>query len=297
MLSLEKVNKDSYPYVRIECEDKKDDLHGEIIYMTPDIPDDNSNLKSSFLLCLMSEPHQLSLAEAKKAIKKVAETDYKPCTVFARKDLKLRLIPELKDKQSHRMYLFAPPGSGKSYFIGQYLRQFNHFLPNNEIYLFSLKPEDDAFHGIENMKRIKLEKCATNVLDYTEFPPDSLIIADDCLNIPDENIRNNVIKMMNAVINVGRSRGCGAIMTSHKGKNSKPVDVIINSATNYVLFPRGRRGANADFIYDKIGMFERKSKEAERLLDLAKERKAWNLVLSVNKPESVLMDDYLEILE
>ncbi len=46
MLSLEKVNKTSYPYCMIECDDKKDDLHKAIIYMTPDV--DEKNLKSSF---------------------------------------------------------------------------------------------------------------------------------------------------------------------------------------------------------------------------------------------------------
>jgi polynucleotide 5'-kinase involved in rRNA processing len=75
-------------------------------------------------------------------------------------------IPNI-DAERTTLLVVGMAGSGKSYFVGQWLKQYRKMF-DYPIYIFSEKVEDKQLDEIKNTQRIKLSLELAE-LDYTEF--------------------------------------------------------------------------------------------------------------------------------
>ena len=88
-------------------------------------------------------------------------------------------IPD-SSKEREIYYIAAPSGSGKSYFVMQYVKEYQSKLKNNPSYLFSNVREDPTIDKIKNLKRFKIDKSLVDdPLDIKDLE-NSCVIFDDC---------------------------------------------------------------------------------------------------------------------
>jgi len=88
-------------------------------------------------------------------------------------------MPSL-DKDSDRavVYVAGASGSGKSYWVAQYIEEYHKCYKNNPIYLISENDEDPAFDSKQYVKRLIIEDMVNNPIDFREFE-NCLVIFDD----------------------------------------------------------------------------------------------------------------------
>lgn len=135
------------------------------------------------------------------------------------------------------IYVSGRRGSGKSYWIAQYLQQFKEYYPRYRIYLFSAKEEDKLLDQFIT-KRIDVNEVRDAQFTSKDFET-SLVIFDDVDSLPTEknnNIKADVYKVMTDIIETGRSLGVFCIVTSHLAANSGESKRILNGCSSYTFF-------------------------------------------------------------
>ena len=80
------------------------------------------------------------------------------------------------------IYFSGPAGSGKSYQMASYLRNYKKKFKDNKIFLISEKEEDKTLDTIADLKRIKIDDSLIedplDLKDFTEIGP-CIVLFDD----------------------------------------------------------------------------------------------------------------------
>ena len=111
----------------------------------------------------------------------------------------------VSDKKMDRdvIYICGGPGSGKSYWIKNYLE--NYFLSayrNYPIYLISSKDEDTQLDKIKRVKRLTIDETyISNPIDYKSFE-ESLVIMDDIDSFKGK-LKEEIYHLRDIIINNG----------------------------------------------------------------------------------------------
>ena len=92
-------------------------------------------------------------------------------------DGELMLSPD-KDDERVTMYVCGSAGSGKSYFVAQYVAEYHKTFKDNLVYLVSENNEDPAFDKLDYVNRIIIDDMYENPIDWKEFE-NCLVIFDD----------------------------------------------------------------------------------------------------------------------
>lgn len=158
-------------------------------------------------------------------------------------EFKFYLIPRENDRNV--LYIIGASGSGKSYFIAQYIRNLLKFKPKlrKNIYLFSQKDEDEALDSIKIgnkrvVKRVVMDDSfASEPFDINQYK-DCVFIFDDYDSI--DKRQKNLITKIHTIINqslmVGRKLGCECIISGHLGARGTETSVLLSEAQNIVWF-------------------------------------------------------------
>jgi hypothetical protein len=148
------------------------------------------------------------------------------------------------------IYISGPQGSGKSYWIGQFLKHWKKEKGNGkkDIYLFSLKDKDSSLDVLKP-KRLKLDEKLKE-LDFKDFK-DSTLIFDDIDSISDKNIKNIVYALLDNVVNVGRSYNINCIATNHAPTDGRFTRAVVNSADMVVYFPMSGSAHGINYLLNK----------------------------------------------
>ena len=195
---------------------------------------------------------------ARIIIENIASKDFEEYTAQNRLELMMPYNPE----KGLRMYISGPPGCGKSYLIGQTIREYTKQFPKRVIYLFSAVDSDRAIDGViadianrwnpKRFKRIDLSKLMDIDLDIEEFRGNaskksgrrvgSLCIFDDIDKIPDKELRKRIDSLKDAIHATGRDheyRGgdIDIIVSNHLSLDSKRTQELLNQASYLALFP------------------------------------------------------------
>lgn len=152
------------------------------------------------------------------------------------------------------IYISGAQGSGKSYWIGQFLKYWKNEKGNakKDIYLFSLKDADTSLDIIKP-KRIKLDEKLKE-LDYKDFK-DSTVIFDDVDSISDKDIKNIVYSLLDNIVNVGRSLKINVIASNHASTDGRFTRAIVNSCDMVVYFPMSGSAHGMNYLLNKyIGL-------------------------------------------
>lgn len=134
-------------------------------------------------------------------------------------------------------YVVGASGSGKSYYICEWVKEYKKKYKKNPIYLFSSLSSDETLDTIKP-QRVILDATFLNEDIDLELYRDSCCIFDDCDTINDKKIKNKVYTLMNAVLNTGRHFNITVWSVNHTPTGNKTeTKTILNEAHTLVYFP------------------------------------------------------------
>ena len=152
-------------------------------------------------------------------------------------DKKGKLIPLPRKDIVSKTYVAGPSGSGKSYFIGEYLRQFRKIFKNDEIYVLSPIDEDPSLDKADIIRIDLDEHLVANPIMLEEFE-DSMIVFDDTEGIRTKDLKAYLDWLRDNALIRGRHTRTRMMYVAHLITNYKDTRQILNEATEVVLYPR-----------------------------------------------------------
>lgn len=152
-------------------------------------------------------------------------------------DGKFQLIPIIRKGSRHtNIYVCGQNGSGKSYWIADYIKQVLLVDPDIDIYLFSSKNEDDNLDVFPQIKRITIDQSfIDNPMNY-EALENSLVLFDD-VDALEPKLKKPIYHLVNIILKNGRSYNINVIVTMHHCTGSD-VKCIIGESNVIVFFLR-----------------------------------------------------------
>jgi Cdc6-like AAA superfamily ATPase len=154
------------------------------------------------------------------------------------------------DKKTERqvLYVSGMSGSGKSVYVGNYLKKYRKAYPKRPIYVLSPVSDDKAFDILKPL-RIKLNELLTEDIPMEDFK-DSIVVIDDCDSISDKKIRNKVLSIQNQILEVGRHYNISLCVTSHITCAGNDTKKVLNEAHMIVVFVANMANRNIKYLMD-----------------------------------------------
>jgi hypothetical protein len=177
---------------------------------------------------------------------------------------KFQIVPNTQ-KEREIIYICGPSGSGKSTFTSNYLTQYKKKYPHNPIYIFSALSKDDVLDKIPGIKRIKISKALlSDPLSADDFQ-DCCCIFDDIDVLGDKKVREEVFKIANQILEIGRHFRTTAIFTNHLATNGEDTRRILNESHELVLFPSSGSMKGINYLCKEyIGLDEKQIRMIKR---------------------------------
>ena len=126
---------------------------------------------------------------------------------------------------------FGPSGSGKSYYIKDFVKNYHQEYPKNSVYCVSLVDDDKSFKDIPYIIRLKVdEKWKNNPLEAKDFEDNCCIIFDDTDTIRDKDIKKNIDMLKNQILETGRHKHITALITSHLACKGVETKTLLNES-------------------------------------------------------------------
>jgi len=178
------------------------------------------------------------------------------------------MIPDIT-KERDVLYVIGQSGSGKSFFVSNYAKEYKKLHPKRSIYVFSTLDEDkEGLDRIPKIVRLKLDSEFINeeIIPTEEFK-DSLVIFDDVDNISDKKTKDIVWKYMNNFLQTGRHYKISLCITFHIGCSGASTKMILNEATSITYFPATTGGRNLKYLLDSYLGLDKKQLERVKKID------------------------------
>jgi len=159
-------------------------------------------------------------------------------------------IPDITVERSVN-YIFGQSGSGKSYWVTQYAKQYKSFFPKRQIFVFSsLETDKEGLDKIGKINRINLNSDFINgeSIPIEEFE-NSLVIFDDVDSL-EKKTRDCVWSYMNKMLQTGRHHKISMCITMHTSCNGAQTKLILNEAHTITYFPVSCGGRNLKYILE-----------------------------------------------
>jgi hypothetical protein len=180
-------------------------------------------------------------------------SDDKDETIKHFKQLKLptessfQAVPTESVNDYRVQYITGQSGSGKSFYTGNFLKEYKKKFPKNQMYLFSAVDDDKSLDKYK-VGRINLnDEFARDPPKLTDFK-DSLVIFDDTDVIKDKKIRDAVYSLMNLMLETGRHHNISVILTNHLATNGKDTRRILNECHSITLFMKSGAGRGIKYL-------------------------------------------------
>ena len=165
-------------------------------------------------------------------------------------------------------YIIGRSGSGKSYFIKQWILNFYRQLyKKRKVYIFSALKDDKTLDDLTFIKRIKLDQefLEDDEIEIDDFK-DSLLIFDDTDTIKDKNIKQKVDHILDEVLVIGRHHNISALITRHTATNGRDTKLILAESHSYVIFPNGMGNKSISYLLDNyLGLDKSQIKKIKKL--------------------------------
>jgi len=201
------------------------------------------------------------------------------------KDIKLgrkgKMVPiPNPDRESTNYYTAGANGSGKSYNMGDWMRQYKKLFPKNKIYLFKRNSRPDpAFKGIKFVE-MDHEELVEDPLELEDLE-NCLLVFDDTARIRDKRVRELMNDLMLDALENGRKLHCSVACSNHLVADNKNTKIQLYESDILVVFP-GSANAQISYVAKKyVGM---DAKAIQKMLHL---KSRWVLI-SKSYPQYVM---------
>lgn len=155
------------------------------------------------------------------------------------KNSEAKLVPVPNIERRESTYASSPSGGGKSYFTNLYIEQFKEMFPDYLILLFSRKPADPILDQHKELVRMKLdENILIDPIDPVKELENSLLIFDDVDTLESKLMRDELFRLRNDILEIGRAKNTYIITTSHIIANYSQTRTVLNEADNITIFPQ-----------------------------------------------------------
>jgi hypothetical protein len=186
--------------------------------------------------------------------------------------------------QPQRIFVAGRAGSGKSFWVAQYLQQFKKFYPKRKIYLISQKTSDKLLDGLIH-KRIPIEDLETAQFEADDFK-ECLVLFDDVDVISDKKQEKEVFNLIAKVLEVGRSLDSYLILTLHIAASHNQSKRILNASTHFVYFKDSATHSNEYVLQNYFGFDKEELKALKKL-------NSRSITIIRDVPQLVLANDLL----
>ena len=176
-------------------------------------------------------------------------------------------FPIKKDfEKANHMYIAGATGSGKSYYISDYLKLINKYQPKREIFIFSDVEHDKAFEDLSNVTRIAIDMTLVNEPITPAELQDSVCLFDDIDSIQNKTIKKEVYALMSSLYKRGRHENVTVISTTHNITEYHKSRTAINESAVIVLFLHSGSTHGQRYIMSKyIGLDSHTIKDLMRI--------------------------------
>ena len=182
-------------------------------------------------------------------------------------DGKLVPIPNIETREV--VYIAGPSGSGKSTYASLYLENYKKLFPDNDIIIFSRKSKDPVLDRLKPSRFVIDESILTDPIDITQdLTEGACVLFDDTNTFQDDRIKKAVSKLMNDILEVGRSLNVYCVVTSHlvNPNERKDARTIWNEAHTVTIFPKaGNRYAMKYALKNYCGFDDSEANEILKL--------------------------------
>lgn len=154
---------------------------------------------------------------------------------------------ELKDNEYFQQYpnekmrigyITGSSGSGKSTYILKFAKEYYKYHKKNNIFLFSSLKEDETLDEFKKITRVPLDdRLLDEPLSIEDFH-ECLALFDDIDNIHNDDIKNEIYKVVHSIAETGRHTKTMCIMSNHLPTNRQRTAQILNECSYVVYFPR-----------------------------------------------------------
>jgi hypothetical protein len=153
------------------------------------------------------------------------------------------------------VYVCAAAGSGKSYWISNYAKEYNKLYPRSPIYFISAKRLDDeeCYDDVENIRQLSIDPeflyeitDAGNSYEHFAHKNGSLVIFDDAEALSKEQ-QKLVDNIMESILQIGRSKNITCVISRHILNAGIKTKVIMNEINKLVIFPNGISHYNLEY--------------------------------------------------
>ena len=195
----------------------------------------------------------LALIESKNGNKIVYVKDGNPIKSFeCENDEVVKLIPNVS-KERQVLYVSGQSGSGKSYFIMEYVKKYQKLFPKNDVILFSGLDEDEgSLDKIKDLKRFKIYEDDFLSEDFqAENFKDSFVLFDDLESINNKFIFKKVMQIQNTLLTTVRHSNTYVAVSNHSVANGHQTKLILAESNVIVIFKLGLGNRVLNYLLDQ----------------------------------------------
>jgi hypothetical protein len=164
---------------------------------------------------------------------------------------KFQVVPD-KDKDRTSIFIVGRNGSGKSYWIKDYITEFIKRFPKYPIFLFSSKNEDENLDKITKIKRVPIDvSFIEDPINYEDLSS-SLCIFDDIDGLRGK-LKDEIYYLRDKILKNGRSYKIHIISTNHDA-TGKDVQAPLNESDMIVFFMKNYNRCLRYLLENYIGL-------------------------------------------
>ena len=121
------------------------------------------------------------------------------------------------------------------------------------MYLCSSLPDDESLDSIKPKRIILDDSWIDDPIDIKEFA-DTVVIFDDIDVLTNKKIREEVYKIMNQGLEIGRHYRINMVITNHLPSNGKDTRRVLNESSSFTYFPHSANAKIRYFLENDVGI-------------------------------------------
>ncbi len=146
------------------------------------------------------------------------------------------------NKNRTSIYIAGKNGSGKSYWISDFLTQYIKQNPKHRIYMFSEKDRDEQLDKFKQIKRIDLEKVLETPITYADLveiaQETGVLCLFDDVDTLTGRLKTYIYTLIKKILKVGRADKVNIICSNHEVTNGEETKAQLKESMCVTWFKR-----------------------------------------------------------